>query len=93
MFRTTAVPQEYLVLLAGAAAIGVVMALREERAEQAMLHMKEGHVLVQRQLKGIARTDGNKGQQLIQSQVVAGRETLQTPALQQPTCRERVGHV
>ena len=48
MFRTTAVPQEHLVLLAGAAAIGVVMALREERAEQAMLHMKEGHVLVQR---------------------------------------------
>lgn len=42
-----AVEYAYFVVLAGAAAVEVVLAFGEEGAEDAVLHMEEGHVLVQ----------------------------------------------
>ena len=51
MFNTAAIPQRDVVLLTGTSAIGVVLAVREERAEQAMLHVEQRHVLMQGDLK------------------------------------------
>ena len=93
VFGAAAVAQQNCVLLAGATAIGVVVPLGEKRAEQAVLHMEEGHVLVEGELHRGRRTAGHQGEQLLQGQVVAGGDALQPPALQEPAGRKRVGHV
>ena len=47
MFNPAAIPKGDVVLLTGTTAIGVVLAVREERTEQAMLHVEQRHVLMQ----------------------------------------------
>ena len=93
MFGATAVAQEHLVLLAGTAAIAVVVALGQKGTKQAVLHVEQGHVLVQGQFHPPRRAAGHQLQQLVEGQVVAGGNPLQAPALQQPGGRERVGHI
>ena len=51
-------------LLTGAAAVGVVMAVGEKGAEQAVLHVEEGHVLVHRHLQATRRRAPQQRQQL-----------------------------
>ena len=80
-------------LLAGTAAIAVVVALRQKGTKQAVLHVEQGHVLVQGEFHPPRRTAGHQVQQLVKGQVVAGGNPLQAPALQQPGGRERVGHI
>ena len=69
------------------------MAIGEEGAKQAMLHVKQGHVLVHRDLNGSRRTPRQKLKQLVEGQVIAGRDPLQAPMVQEPGRGERVGHV
>jgi hypothetical protein len=51
MVDTTAIAQAHHMVLTGATAIGVVVPLREKGTEQAMLHVKQGHVLMQGHLQ------------------------------------------
>ena len=53
VFNTAAVSQQNGVGLTGSAAIRVIVPIRKQGAEQAMLHMKERHVLVQHDLQPI----------------------------------------
>ena len=51
MFHTAAVTESHRVLLAGATTVGVIVPLGEESAEQTVLHVKQGHVLMQGHLQ------------------------------------------
>ena len=51
MVNAAAILQGDVMLLTGTTAIGVVLAVREERTEQAMLHMEQRHVLMQGDLQ------------------------------------------
>ena len=55
VLNTAAVLEQNGVGLAGSTAIRVVVPIREQCAEQAMLHMEERHVLVQHNLQTINR--------------------------------------
>ena len=47
MLNTAAIPERDGVLLTRATAIGVVMTIREKGAEHAVVHVKQGHVLME----------------------------------------------
>ncbi len=55
MFRANAVTQLYVMHVARTAAVAVVFARGEERAEDAVLHVKHGDMLVNCDLKPIRR--------------------------------------
>jgi hypothetical protein len=47
MLHPTSVSEHHGVLLTGPSAIGVIVAFRQKRTKQTVLHMKERHVLMQ----------------------------------------------
>ena len=77
MFHSDAVPEVDAVLLTRAAAIGVVRAVGEERREDAVLHVKHRHVVVDRQLEPIRRRLAEKGEDLIGIEIVREGESLE----------------
>ena len=82
-----------MVLLTGTTAIGVVLAVREERTEQAMLHVEQRHVLMQGDLQQLWINGGGQIQKLLKVQVITGRESLQLPVVAIPVKTQGVGGV
>ena len=93
MFNATAIPQGDVVLLTGTTAIGVVFAVREKCTEQAMLHVKQRHVLMKGDLQQRWMNGGGQIQQLLKVQVVTGRKSLQRPMVAIPVETQGVGGV
>ena len=81
MLRADAVAELDLVLVAGTAAIGVIRAVGKERAEDAVLHVKHGHVLVNGDFKPVGRGSWSKRFELHEIQIVGGRNPLQAEPL------------
>ena len=77
MLGAHAVAQLEVVLVARPAAVAVVRAGREERAEHAVLHVKHRHVLVNRDLEPLRRRGSQQRFQLREVQVVGRRHALQ----------------
>lgn len=70
MLNTAAVTQGHGMTFTGPAAVGVVVSIREESAEQAVLHMKQRHVLVKRHFKKRGINRRGQVEQLLQIEVV-----------------------
>ena len=72
MLLADAVAQGGGVAVAGAAAVGVIGAVGEEGAEEAVLHVKHGDVLVKGDLEPGGRGRAQEGLQLEDVQIVGG---------------------
>ena len=71
MLRAHAVAQLHVVLVARPAAVRVVRAAREKRAEDAVLHVKHRHVLVNGDLEPLRRRGLQQRFELREVQIVA----------------------
>ena len=92
-FGADAVAEGDAVGVAGAAAVAVVFALREKRAEDAVLHVKHGHVLVDGDVEPRAGRGLEEGLELGDVEIVAGGDALEAVALQVVPGGERIGDV
>ncbi len=92
MLHAGAVAQLDLVALAGAAAVQEGAAGGHEGGKDAVLHVKHGHVLVERELEPGGRAAVEEVQYLLDVQVVTDGELLQAGGLQE-LGREGIGHV
>ena len=79
--------------VARAPAVGVVGALREEGAEDAVLHVEERHVLVERELKPGRGCRPQQRGHLLGVQIIADSHSLQSLVRDEPIGRQRVSHV
>ena len=70
----------HLVHVAGPAAVVLVRARREHRAEHAVLHVKHRHVLMNDDFQPLGRHRGDQVQQLLAVQVVRRRHALRARA-------------
>ena len=78
MLHTHAVPKMDTVHIAGATAIGVILPLGEKSREDAVLHVKHRHVLVDRQLEPFGRSRFEQIEYLNHIQIVAEGQTPQS---------------
>ena len=93
MLGTDAVAEADVVFVAGAAAVRVVGAGREERAENAVLHVKHRHVLVNRHLEPRGRRAAQQALELPEIQIVRRGKTLELVPTAEVRGGERVGDV
>ena len=77
MQLTNAVAQVYLVPVAGTTAVGEVGPFGEESAEDAVLHVKHRHVLMQSDLEPRGRSRGEKIENLGDVEIVGDREVFE----------------
>lgn len=82
-----------LVLVAGTPAIPIILAGGKEGAEHAMLHVKHGHVLVERDFEPTGRSGANEVLELIGVEIVTGGNVLQTEFSDEVLRGQRVGDV
>ena len=88
-----AVAQGDAVRVAGAAAIVVVFALGQKRAEDAVLHVKHRHVLVDREIEPGAGRGLEEGFELDDVEIVARGDALEAVPLEVVGGGERIGDV
>ena len=93
MFNAAAIPQCHRVRLAGTTAICVVMSIGKEGAKQTVLHVEQGHVLVERDFQRRCIYMGGQIKQLLQIEVVTRCQAFQTPMLAIPRHRQGIGDV
>src|ERR1035437_36078 len=93
VLRAHAVAQLQIVLVAGPAAVRVVRAAGEKSAEDAMLHVKHGHMLVNGDLEPLRRRSLQKRLKLCEVQIVGGREALPAELVLEIISRKPVGDV
>ena len=70
-----------VVVVAGAAAVGLVGPGREEGAEDAMLHVEHRDLLVDHHLQPVRRDGAEQVVELLEAQVVGGRDPAAPPGL------------
>jgi len=70
MLRAGTVPQPDLARVAGSPTIGIIGAFGDKSAEDAVFHVKHGHVLMQRDLKPLGRRSPQQSFELPVVQVV-----------------------
>ena len=92
MLHAHAVAQMHAVRFARPPAVEEGRPLRHERREDAVLHVKHRHVLVQRQLEPRGRRRGEQIEHLLDVQIVADRHALQ-PVADEILRGQRVGDV
>ena len=92
-FGAGAVLEADLVFFAGAAAVVVVFAGGEEGAEDAVLHVKHGHVLMDGEVEPRRGRGGEEGFELDDVEIVAGGDAFESVAGNKILGGERVGDV
>ncbi len=92
MLHPDPIPHLHLMHVAGATAICLVCAGREDRAEDAMLHMKHRHVLMDDYFKPLWWNRLDKLQQLLAIQIVGNRDPPRA-VLAQIVDRQLIGRV
>ena len=92
-FGADAVAQRDDVGVARAAAVAIVFAGREKRAEDAVLHVKHGHVLVNREVEPRAGCGLEERLELGDVEIVAGGDALEAVALEVVRGGEGIGDV
>ena len=93
MLGADAVAQLDAVLLAGAAAVAVILSLGEEGAEHAVLHMEHRHVLVDRDLEPFRRGGLEERGDLLGVEVVRDRQAFEGMLAHEPLGGQAVGDV
>ena len=78
--------------LAGTAAVGVILAFGKEGGEDAVLHVKHRHVLMDRELEPFRRSGLQKIKHLGHIQVVADSRPLQS-LIDEELCGQGVRHI
>ena len=87
MLHADAILQVHAMLLAWASAVGVVRAAGKKRGEDAMLHVKHGHVVMDRELKPIARSLLKNREDLGRIEIVGECQSLQATGHENGGCR------
>jgi len=77
VLHSHAIAEVNAVFLAGSAAIGVVCAIGHEGGENAVLHVKHRHVMVDRQFDPIRRRLAEEGEDLVGVEIVRKGEPLE----------------
>ncbi len=93
MLHADAVAELDVVRVAGPAAVGLVRARRKDRAEDAVLHVKHRHVLVDDDFEPLRRHGGDQIEQLLAIQVVRRRDAARSRRSSKYCGRQLVGRV
>ena len=98
VLHSDTIPEMDTVAVAGSTAVGVILALGEEGGKDAVLHVKHGHVLVDRQLKPLGWCRLEEIKYLGDIQVVADGHPVKSPIHRfvlrhEEPRRQRIGHV
>ena len=78
--------------LAGAPTVSVILPLREEGGENAVLHMEHRHVLVKREFKPLRGSLPQEVEHLSDIQIVADRHPVEATT-HEKLSRERIGNI
>ena len=92
MLHANPVAQVNTVFFARPPAICMIRAAREKCRKNAMLHVKHGHMVMQREFKPFGRSQADQGENLIDIEVMRNAQALK-PAVSKDTCCGWVGDV
>jgi hypothetical protein len=93
MLGADAVAEVDAMLVARPSAIAVILTLREESAEDAVLHMEHGHVLVESDLEPLRGGAAHERRQLVGVEVIGGSDALKSVLAHEPLRGEGVGNI
>ena len=86
------IPKLHLVLVTGSSAIGEISPLGQKGAEDTMLHMKHGHVLMQGDFEPVRRRHRQQLEDLADIEIIRDRQVFQS-LLDEAGGRNRIGDI